>query len=196
MASREHKKVPTSKVADLCQTPAYALEPLYPYIKPNWVIWESACGECSLVNALRSGGYQVFASDIFNGQNFFEYQPSHFDMILTNPPFSVKVEWLVRCYELGKPFALLLPVEVLGVYSVQRLFKKFGIEILLLNRRVDFATVNTSFAKSSSWFPTAWFCSGLNIGQQITYTTITKRPDSQLTMFRDAASPRGTAKRL
>lgn len=187
MASREHKKVPTSKAADLCQTPAYALDPLYEYLKPDWVIWEPAAGECNLVNALRSRGYQVFAGDIFNGQNFFEYRPGHFDMILTNPPFSVKVEWLARCYELDKPFALLLPVEVLGVYSVQRLFKRFGIEILLLNRRVDFATVNTSFAKSSSWFPVAWFTNGLNIGQQITYANITKRPDSQLTMFREAA---------
>lgn len=187
MTSRQHKKVPTSKAADLCQTPGYAIDPLYPHLNPEWIIWEPACGECNLVNTLRSREYQVFASDIFNGQDFFKYQPSRFDMILTNPPFSVKVEWLVRCYELGKPFALLLPVEVLGVYSVQKLFKKFGIEVILLSRRVDFATVNTSFAKSSSWFPTAWFCSGLNIGQQITYGSINKRPDEQMTLFKEAA---------
>jgi hypothetical protein len=185
--TRQHKKVPTSNAADLCQTPAYAIDPLYPFLNPDWVIWESACGECNLVNALRARWYKVLATDVTSGQDFFKYQPSRFDMILTNPPFSRKLAWLARCYELSKPFALLLPVEILGVGSAQKLFARFGVEIILLNRRVDFQTVNTSFAKSSSWFPTAWFCWQLGIGQQITYGQITKRPDSQLTMFREAA---------
>jgi hypothetical protein len=185
--TRQHKKVPTSNAADLCQTPGYAVDPLYQHIKPHWVIWESACGECNLVNALRSKGYQVFASDIFNGQDFFKYRPSRFDMILTNPPFSRKLEFIARCYQLGKPFALLLPVEFLGVGAAQKLFARFGVEIILLNRRVDFQTINTTFAKSNAWFPVAWFCWQLGIGQQITYGQITKRPDSQLTMFREAA---------
>lgn len=183
MASRQHKKVPTSNASDRCQTPQYALDPLYPYLRPHWIIWECACGECNLVNGLRSKGYQVFAGDIFNGQDFFKYQPSRFDMILTNPPYSLKIPFLQRCYDLGKPFALLLPVEILGVGAAQRMFERYGMEVLLLNRRIDFATVNTSFEKSSSWFPSAWFCSGLNIGQQITYANITKRPDSQLPLF-------------
>jgi len=187
MASREHKKVPTSKAADLCQTPTYALDPLYPHLNPSWVIWEPACGECNLVNGLRSRGYEVFASDIFNGQDFFKYQPNRFDMILTNPPYSLKLAWLERCYNLGKPFALLLPVEVLGVGSAQRLFKRYGMEVILLSRRIDFATVNTSFEKSSSWFPSCWITSGLNIGQQITYANIVKRPDQQLTLLTQPA---------
>lgn len=187
MASREHKKVPTSKSADLCQTPTYALDPLYEHLKPSWIIWEPACGECNLVNGLRSNGYQVFASDIFNGQDFFKYQPSRFDMILTNPPFSRKTEFLARCYNFRKPFALLLPVEILGVGQAQKLFNKFGVEIVLLNRRVDFQTINTTFAKSSAWFPVCWVTNGLEIGQQITYGSITKRPNEQLSLFKQAA---------
>lgn len=187
MASRTLKQVPTSKAADLCQTPAYAIDPLYPFLNLSWLIWEPAAGECNLVNALRLKGYQVFASDIFNGQDFFKYCPSHFDMILTNPPFSVKIEFLARCYELGKSFALLLPVEILGVYSAQKMFERFGMEVILLSKRIDFKTCNTDFSKSSSWFPTCWITYGLNIGQQITYGKITKRPDSQLSLFAQAA---------
>ena len=37
-------------------------------------------------------------------------KPVQFDCIITNPPFSLKQEFLQRCYELGKPFALLLPL--------------------------------------------------------------------------------------
>lgn len=182
MASREHKKVPTSKAADLCQTPTYALEPLLPYLPVKSVIWESARGSGTLAIALKELGYIVVATDIVSGQDFFKFCPD-FDIQLTNPPFSLKIPWLERSYHLGKPFALLLPVEILGVGAAQRLFKRYGIEILLLNRRVDFATINTPFAKSSSWFPTAWFTWRLGVGQQITYANIIKRPDSQLPLF-------------
>lgn len=182
MASREHKKVPTSKAADLCMTPAYALDPLLPFLPSRSIIWESARGSGTLAIALKKLGYAVVATDIVSGQDFFKIRPD-FDIQLTNPPFSRKLDWLHRSYELNKPFALLLPVEILGVGQAQRMFEKFGVEIILLNRRVDFATVNTSFAKSSAWFPVAWFCWKLEIGQQITYGNITKRPNEQLTMF-------------
>ena len=183
MTSRNLKQVPTSKAADLCQTPAYALDPLYDYLKPDWIIWEPAAGDCTLVNALHSRGYQVFASDILSGQDFFKYRPGRVDMILTNPPFSLKLKWLERCYNLGLPFALLLPVEILGVGTAQRLFEAFGLEVILLNRRVDFRTINTSFEKSSAWFPTCWITWGLNIGQPLSYGKLTKRPDQQLPLL-------------
>lgn len=186
MASREHKRVPTSKSADLCQTPGYALDPLLAYLDKNCIIWESAAGQGNLTLAFQEHGFKVVSSDILTGQNFFKWQPLKWDVTISNPPFSHKVDWLARCYELGKPFALLLPVEILGVGAAQKMFARFGVEIILLNRRVDFQTVNTSFAKSSSWFPTAWFCSGLNIGREITYGTIIKRPDAQLSLLREA----------
>lgn len=186
MTSRELKQVPTSKAADLCQTPAYALDPLYPFLNPSWVVWEPAAGLCSLVSGLQSKGYKVFASDITTGRDFFQFKPGRFDMILTNPPFSLKLKWLERCYLLGKPFALLLPVEILGVGAAQRLFEACGVEVILLSKRVDFATVNTSFEKSSAWFPTAWITSGLNIGQQITYGKIVKRSNQQMTLAMEA----------
>jgi hypothetical protein len=184
MASREHKRVPTSPKSDLCQTPPHALTPLYPYLPKHWTIWEPACGEGHLVRGLESSGYQVIASDIIGGLDFFRYTPFiPFDAIVTNPPFSCKVEFLARCYELGRPFALLLPVEILGVHSAQKLFERFGIEVILLSQRVGFKTVNTTFAKSSAWFPTAWYTWGLSIGAQLTFAKITKRPNEQMVLI-------------
>lgn len=186
MTSRQHKKVPTSKAADLCQTPQYAIDPLLAYLQSN-VIWESAAGQGNLALAFQERGFKVISSDILTGQDFFKWQPAAWDVQISNPPFSCKLAWLARSYQLGKPFALLLPVEFLGVGAAQKLFARYGIEVILLNRRVNFQTVNTTFAKSNAWFPTCWYTFGLNIGQQITYGQITKRPDEQLTMFREAA---------
>ena len=161
---------------DCCQTPFYAIEPLLKFFPTYWHIWEPAAGEGNIVNALRSYGYQVTGTDILLGQDFFRHQLTHWDAIITNPPFSLKYKFLARCYQLDKPFALLLPVETLGAKSAQVLFEEFGIEIILLNKRIDFKMPNKGFGGSAQ-FPTAWFCFGLNIGQQLTFANITKRPD-------------------
>lgn len=183
------KKPKESQSFDRCQTPKYALDPLLLYIPKNFTIWESACGDGNLVRGLTDSGYKVIATDILTGQNFFRWQPPQWDIQLTNCPYSVKLEWLEHSYILGKPFALLLPVELLGVGKAQRMFERFGIEIVLLSGRVNFQTVNTNFAKSNAWFPTAWYTWGLGIGQPITYGKITKRPDSQLPLFAPGVHP-------
>lgn len=171
---------------DRCQTPTYAIEPILKFFPVHWHIWEPAAGDGNIVGALRGHGYNVTGTDILTAQDFFRYQPAQWDGLITNPPFSLKYRFLAHCYELGKPFALLLPVETLGAKSAQVLFKEFGIEIVLLSKRVDFKMPNKGFGGSAQ-FPTAWFTSGLNIGQQITYANLNKRPDEQMTLFQVAA---------
>jgi len=149
-----------SQPFDFCQTPPYALEPLLPYL--GWsmpsTIWEPACGEGLLVQALFDGGWtreHVVTSDIRTEQNFFEYEPAQWDIIVTNPPYSLKYRWLERCYELGKPFALLLPVESLGAKAAQDLMQQYGFEMMLLDTRINFKMPNKGWDGSSP-FPTFW----------------------------------------
>jgi len=145
---------------DACQTPAYAIDPLLPFIGDNWTIWEPACGDGLLVEALYDSGYseeQVIGTDLLTGRNFFECEPAAWDFLLTNPPFSIKYEWLKRCYELGKPFALLVPVETLGSKTAQELMKQYGFEIMLLDSRVDFKMPNKGWGGSAQ-FPVLWLC--------------------------------------
>lgn len=167
----------TSAAKDNCQTPAYALSPLLPYLPHGAVIWEPAAGDGSLVKALEGRGYSVVSGDIKTGQDFFEYEPTNWDILLTNPPYSNnnKHEWLKRCYELGKPFALLMQVKALGAGRIQSLFRRHGVEIILMDKRVDFQTINTNFDKSNAWFATAWFTHGLDIGREITFAVINKK---------------------
>lgn len=143
---------------DACQTPAYAIDPLLPYLPTDWMIWEPAAGEGLLAEALFDSGFgSVETSDILTGQNFFEYAPPEFDAIVTNPPFTLKFKWLERCYELGRPFALLVPVEALGAKKAQDLMQKYGFEIMLLNRRVHFKMPNKGW-EGSAQFPVCWLC--------------------------------------
>ena len=165
---------------DSCQTPAYALNPLWEYLKPDWIVWESCAGEGMLVREFERRGYKTIGTDLLTGQNFFEYQPDNWNVQITNPPYSLKFDWLERSYQLGKPFGLLLPVEAMGANKAQKLFEKYGIEIILLNKRVNFSMPNLKFGGSGAWFPTAWFTFGLGIGTPLSFGKIYPKDNNQL----------------
>ena len=160
--------------ADDFQTPPEALEPLYPYLKKEWVIWEPATGKGNLAKALREWRdwpHGVIESDILFSQDFLTWQPKreHWDCIITNPPFSLKQQFLERCYALGKPFALLLPLTTFETAKRQKLFRENGVEVIFFPKRINFETPN-KVAHSSAWFATAWFTHGLKIGKELTFT--------------------------
>lgn len=150
------------------QTPPEALKPLLPYLKKGWTIWEPACGNGNLVLELEKLGYDVCDTDIIYGKDFLEYEPDYFSCIITNPPFKYKQQFLERCYELGKPFALLLPLTTFETQKRQKLFRENGLEVIFMPKRINFETPN-KIANSSSWFATAWFTNRLNIGKEMTF---------------------------
>lgn len=167
----KHEKKTNEKIPkkDLCQTPPYALDPIIDYLgmkgplepmkSGKMIIWEPAAGEGYLSYGLMEAGFDVVSTDIINGQDFLRMDTTfQFDAIVTNPPFSLKYKFMARCYKWGKPFALLMPVEVFGAVTAQRLFQEYGFEVMLLNKRVDFKMPNMGWGGSGAWFPVAWFC--------------------------------------
>lgn len=152
---RNHKGDPGRFTSlDYCQTPPDALDSILEYCRGK-IVWECAAGEGLLVDRISEVG-AVVSSDILSGQNFFDYQPRKWDVIVTNPPYSIKYDWLERCYELGKPFALLMPVEMLGAQRAQRLFVRYGVELTFLPRRVNFKMPNKGWGGSAQ-FPVMWY---------------------------------------
>lgn len=160
------------------QTPKEAIYPLLPWLKRNWIIWECAEGKGNLTRALRAEGYQVIGTDILTGYDFLTWQPEKYDCIVTNPPYSVKQKFLARAYRLGKPFAFLLPLTTLETKARQDLFRKYGVEIILFDRRINFYV--PSGKESKNWFASAWFTNWLNIGQQLTFTKLRPQMEMEL----------------
>jgi hypothetical protein len=144
---------------DTCQTPAYALAPLLPYLNGCGIIWESASGEGLLATALADyhGSNYVIATDILTGVDFFTWEPYIWNIQVTNPPYSIKYEWLKHSFELDKPFALLMPVEMMGAMKWQDLVKHYGITVMLLNRRINFEMPNKGYSGGGAQFPVAWY---------------------------------------
>ena len=114
-------------------------------------------------NTFRENGYNVVRSSLKEGQNFFNYEPPEdYDVIISNPPFSIKDKVLKRLYELGKPFAVLLPVTALQAKARVRLYRRYGLELLVFDGRIDYHT-NGDFQRSKSGihYGSAYFCKGV-----------------------------------
>ena len=157
---------------DRCQTPPYAMTPLYPYISTDKVILEPAAGQGLMAATLTSHGYKVITGDIETGQDFFKHTYTNWDVLVTNPPYSIKYKWLDRCIELGKPFALLMPGETIYAQKYAKHALKFGFEVLAPSARINFKMPNMGWGGRGSTFPTAWFTYGLGVGTPFKYVTI------------------------
>ncbi len=159
---------------DECYTPEYAIKPLLPYIKKEWVIWDCAYGSGRLAEHFEKKGFVVIGKenvdflkhpridvDIHLGQRI--------DCIITNPPYSLKDKFLERAFKTGKPFAFLLPLTALEGKKRGEMFRKYGIQILIPNKRINFEIPS---GKKSSWFATAWFCWKFNLPKQLNFVEL------------------------
>jgi hypothetical protein len=151
-----------SRIFDAIYTPPEPVHILMRYLRPDMTIWECAEGEKHITRELQAGGHKVIGTDIARAadQDFlFCPLPAGIDAIITNPPFSIKDEFLQRCYTLRLPFALLLPMDALANHNGRHhLYRDFGMQPLFLSRRVNYIT---GTGKKACWFNSVWITHGI-----------------------------------
>ncbi len=128
----------TNKESDEYFTPREAVLPIVKFITSKAVVWCPFDDEESeYVKCIRAAGHEVIATHIDAGQNFFYYEPPQwYDVIISNPPFSIKDDILKRLNELKKPYAILLPLPSL---QGQKRFKYLeGSQALIFDKRINF----------------------------------------------------------
>lgn len=151
-------------------TPDVAIEMILPFI-PKSVsrIWEcTAIDESRIVKILRENGYTVIATHKKEGFDFLNFEPSDYDLNVTNPPFSLKDKFLKRAFALGKPFMFLLPLTTLEGKERSGMFQKNQIQLLIPDERFNFKTGKNSGA----WFQTSWFTYGLGFEHELNFIPI------------------------
>jgi hypothetical protein len=141
-------------------TPYYAVEPIMKYIDKKLKVWLPFDEEWSAYyNTFKDNGYDVIRSCIQECQDFFTYEPEEYDVIVSNPPFNVKDKILKRLDELGKPFAILLPMNSLQGASRYKCCFKNGIQLLAFDQRIGFHSQDKMDEPiEGSPFASAYFC--------------------------------------
>ena len=86
------------------------------------------------------------------------YEPDRWDIIVSNPPFSLKNKVLERLYLFNKPFAILLPLNSLQGKARYKYFIQ-GIQILSFDARVSYHDKkHMENVVNGSPLATAYFC--------------------------------------
>jgi hypothetical protein len=144
--------------SDTYLTPARAWNEVLLHIPENTVLWESAYHPDSVLSSLREN---VFSEDI----NFFTHEPEVWDIQMTNPPFSRKLDWLIHSLELRKPFVLLLPGDIIHRKYFRNILAGHLSEVQLMipSTRIQFTGADRPN------FECLWVTWGLNLPRAIMF---------------------------
>lgn len=138
-------------VNDEYYTPSILVKPILEYVKPNSVVWCPFDTEDSeFVIALKERGFKVIYTHIWNGEDFFDIPVPECDCIISNPPFSKKLDVFKRLYEIGKPFAMVCPLTSLNYQNVGTFFLDKDLQLLIVDKKISFDGNTSSF--NSSYF--------------------------------------------
>ena len=141
---------------DECYTPAYGVTPILKYISQNVVVWCPFDTEESEFVKQISNQNSVVHSHISLGQDFFTYEPYHWDVIVSNPPFTNKRKFFERALSFNKPFALIMTNTWLNDSAPKQLFKDKDLQLLMFDKRMKFQSpdgrANDKITFSSSYY--------------------------------------------
>ena len=145
-------------------TPESAWKSIKDFIPKNQVLWEPFYCDGKSGEILTKLGFEV----IHENEDFFENNKG--DIIVSNPPFSIKKQVLIKMKELNKPFLLLMPLDTLSRVYFSKL-KFDNIQIIIPNKRIQFHKfVNGEYVtKNAACFDCAFFCWKLNLNKDITF---------------------------
>jgi hypothetical protein len=143
---------------DEAYTPAYGVEPILKYIPAGAIVWCPFDTADSEFVKLISKTNKVVFSHIEAGQDFFDYEPDHWDCIVSNPPFKNKRQFFERALSFNKPFALIMTNAWLNDSYSKKVFIDAGkqMQLLMFDKRIKFSNPygneNNKITFSSSYY--------------------------------------------
>lgn len=106
---------------------------------------------------LKEQGYNVIASHIATGQDFFDFEPENFDLIISNPPFKNKKAFFERALIFKKPFALVGPASWLNDSGSYDVFSNIKLQLFMSRSRPTFFR-NWKIVWKVTSFKAIYFC--------------------------------------
>ena len=141
---------------DECYTPGYGVTPILKYIPKDVIVWcPFDTFDSEFVKQISKQNEVVF-THIQYGQDFLTYEPSKWDVIVSNPPFTNKRKFFERALSFNKPFALIMTNTWLNDSAPKQLFKDKDLQLLMFDKRMKFTSPdgrsNDKITFSSSYY--------------------------------------------
>jgi len=142
---------------DECYTPHYGVRAIIEFIPKNTTVWCPFDKSDSEFVRQISKNNKVIHSHIDQGKDFLVFEPKeHWDIIISNPPFTNKRKIFERALSFDKPFALIMSNTWLNDAAPKQLFKHKDLQLLMFDKRMKFASLdgrdNNKITFSSSYF--------------------------------------------
>lgn len=149
---------------DCYTTPKFAYKSIKPYVPKNISICDP------FFNDGKCGEYmkEVFDTNtiIHTDADAFDNIPDS-DIIITNPPFSIKYKVLEYLVSLDRPFMCILPITSITtkLFRTVKNYDKF--QFIFPSGRINYEKPDKTM--KGSWFFSVWVCYKMNLDSQIVY---------------------------
>jgi len=151
-------------------TPFYVWEMLLDYLNldKNTKIYEPFYSNGVSKNYLAKLGYN---NVIHENMNFFDNYDKHdYEIIISNPPYSIKKNILQTLYNIDKPFVLIVPTAIISKLYMKTIFGKDidKLQFIIPNRRIQFERLD-GYNQKRTAFDTIFLCYKMNLQRDIVY---------------------------
>ena len=126
------------------------------------------------VDILEKEGYTIISSHIFTGQDFFEYEPDDYHIIISNSPFKDKRLFFERAINLGKPFCILNTASWFNDTGVYNTFKNIHLQLLMPDKRAVFFNNEGNDIGTRPSFKAIYYCRDFLQNNDVKWFELTK----------------------
>jgi hypothetical protein len=147
---------------DNYETDKRAWELIKQHIPHDKVIWSPFYCSGKQKEYFKELGFDIIHED----EDFFENNKG--DVVIDNPPFSLKREVLTRLKELDKPFILIIPTCLLSLKWFQTLFKN-EIQLIIPTKRLTFKHYKNPKNGYTPPYGSFYYCYKMNLEKDIIF---------------------------
>jgi len=151
-------------------TPKSAWSAIKEFIPPYHNIWEAFYGDGV------SGRYlqEVLEDNIVIHEPIDFFENNKGDIIVSNPPFSIKKEVFTRLKELDKPFIILCPSSMINTQYMRNLFAdtEDKLQVIIPRKRIQFTKLDENGRIPEGWtdrcnFDCFYYCYKMDLERDI-----------------------------
>ena len=147
-----------NRLSDNYETPSNAMELLLQFLPRDKILWDPFFCKGTVGDVFTRLGFTAIHVD----RDFFTYEPCLYEIIVTNPPYSIKNEVLSRLLLIGRPFAVLMPITTIGTSYFYTLMKSRPYQVIIPKQRINFLRADGKSNKNKACtFVTGWITVGL-----------------------------------